>query len=67
MLVINDLWRDYSGLRVAHELGHVMGIDHHTPNTLMADGDTRNDFIAYPTCMRVRRYIEEQLSFLPTN
>lgn len=67
MIVINDLWKDHSGLRVAHELGHVMGIDHHIPSTVMSDGDQRTDWVDDTTCLEVRRYIEEHHLFIPWN
>ncbi|MFH2005483.1 MAG: hypothetical protein ABI333_02740 [bacterium] len=56
-VALSDTWSDSSGLRLAHELGHVMGWVEHTPDTVMGDTSERNATVTADLCEQTRAYL----------
>jgi hypothetical protein len=54
LVVINDLWSDASRLRLAHEIGHALGINRHIPGTVMGDPGQRTAEVSEALCETVR-------------
>lgn len=56
-VALSDVWADPSGLRLAHELGHVMGLLNHIPDTVMGDASRRNTAVPADFCVETRAYL----------
>jgi len=56
-VALSDVWADNLGLRLAHELGHVMGVLTHTPDTVMGDASERNAVVTTDLCDSTRAYV----------
>lgn len=51
-------------LRVAHELGHVLGFDSHASGTVMGDAGDRTTFLSGVQCQRARSYVRDNYTFV---
>lgn len=56
-VALSDVWSDAPGLRLAHELGHVMGLLEHTSDTVMGDSSQRTTAVTPALCDQARAYV----------
>lgn len=56
-VALSNVFGDSSGLRLPHELGHVMGIVEHIPDTVMGDSNQRTTVVPDGVCTEVRAYV----------
>ena len=59
LVALSDVWSDFAGLRLAHELGHAMGISKHLSQTVMADARERTAVVTEEICAETRATLLE--------
>ncbi len=59
-VALSDVWPDPLGLRLAHELGHVMGILEHIDDTIMGDASLRSTAVTADLCDQTRAYLQDR-------
>ncbi len=59
-VALSDVFPDGSGLRLAHEMGHIMGILEHTPDTVMGDTGQRTTAVTPALCDEARAYVVDR-------
>ena len=65
LIAMSAQWPDSPGLRLAHELGHVMGITDHTSGTIMGGETDRTDQVTGELCQQARAYVRDHYGFVP--
>jgi hypothetical protein len=64
LIALSDQWPDASRKRLAHELGHVMGISEHLAGTIMGDEDDRTGEVTVGICDRTRAFLRSRYGFV---
>jgi hypothetical protein len=59
-VALSDVWPDASGFRLAHELGHVMGVLEHIDDTIMGDASKRSVVVTAALCDQTRAYLRDR-------